>query len=167
MKAHCLLDSGSEGVLLSLEFTEAMGTNTFALEQPIALQLACIGSQSIINYGTQATIKIGCKIVEEYFNIVNIEHYDAIVGTPFLRKMGILLDFRSPGIIQIGNKVILTRKVSFDELKNTDSNIATKGNMKQDSGAALTGNEARRVDNRRAHLRVPLTEMRGGILIIG
>ena len=77
---------------------------------------------------THATIKIGCKIVEEYFNIVNIEHYDAIVGTPFLRKMGILLDFRSPGIIQIGNKVILTRKVSFD-----DSNIATKGNITQDS----------------------------------
>ena len=44
MKAHCLGDSGSEGVLLFLEFTQAMGTKTFALEQPIALQLACNGS---------------------------------------------------------------------------------------------------------------------------
>jgi hypothetical protein len=44
MKAHCLLDSGSEGVLLSPEFTRATGMETFALEQPIALQLACIGS---------------------------------------------------------------------------------------------------------------------------
>ena len=44
MKAHCLLDSGNEGVLLSLEFMQAMGTKTFALEQLIALQLACIGS---------------------------------------------------------------------------------------------------------------------------
>ena len=44
VRAHCLLDSGNEGVLLSPEFTQATGTKTFALEQPIALQLACIGS---------------------------------------------------------------------------------------------------------------------------
>ena len=137
MKAHCLLDSRSKGVLLSLEFTRAMGIKTFALEQPIALQLACISSQSMINYRTHATIKIGCKVVEEYFDITNIEHYDVILGTPFLRKMGTVLDFRSPGIIWIGNKVIPTGKVLFDESKNTDNNIATKGNIIQDSGAAL------------------------------
>ena len=88
VKAHCLLDSGSEGVLLSLEFTRAMGTKTFALEQPIALQLACISSQSMINYRTHATINIGCKVVKEYFDIMNVEHYDVILGTPFLRKWG-------------------------------------------------------------------------------
>ena len=84
----------------------------------------------MINYGTHVTIKIGCKVVEEYFDIANIEHYDAILGTPFLRKMGIILDFRSPGIIWIGNDVIPTRKVSFDQLKHTNDNII------QDSGAA-------------------------------
>ena len=65
VKAHCLSDSGSEGVLLSLEFTQATGTRTFALEHPIALQLACISSRSMINYGTHVTIKIGRKVVEE------------------------------------------------------------------------------------------------------
>ena len=77
VKAHCLLDSGSQGVLQSLE---SMGAT-------------CIGSRSMINYGTHATIKIGYKVVEEYFNIMNVEHYDVILGTPFLRKMGIVLDF--------------------------------------------------------------------------
>ena len=108
-----------------------------ALEQPIALQLACISSQSMINYRTHATIKIGHKVVKEYFDIANVEHYDAILGTPFLRKMEIVLDFRSPAIIWIGNKVIPTGKVLFDESNNTDNNIATKGNIIQDSGAAL------------------------------
>ena len=83
------------------------------------------------------TIKLGHEVVKEYFDIMNIEHYTVILGTPFLRKMGIVLDFRSPGIAWIGNKVIPTRKVLFDELKNTDNNIATKGNIIQDSGAAL------------------------------
>ena len=98
-------------------------------EKPIALQLACISSQSMINYRTHVTIKLGCKVVKEYFDITNVEHYDAILGTPFLRKMGIVLDFRSPGMAQIGNKVIPTGKVSFDESKDTDNNIATKGNI--------------------------------------
>ena len=83
------------------------------------------------------TIKIGCKVVKEYFNITNIEHYDVILGTPFLRKMGIVLDFRSPGMAWIGNKVIPTRKVSFNKSKDTDNNIATKGNIIQSSGTAL------------------------------
>ena len=91
----------------------------------------------MINYGTHATIKVGRKVVGEYFDIMNVEPYDTILGTPFLRKMGIVLDFRSPGIAWIGNKVIPTRKVFFDESKNTDNNIAMKGNIIQDSGAAL------------------------------
>ena len=128
VKAHCLLDSRSEGVLLSLEFTRATGIKTFALEKPIALQLACIGSRSMINYGTHVTIKIGHKVVEEYFDIANVEHYNGILGTPFLRKMGIVLDFRSPGMAQIGNEVIPTGKVFFNESKDTKNNIATKGN---------------------------------------
>ena len=68
---------------------------------------------------------------------ISIEHYDMILGTPFLRKMGIVLDFRSPGMAWIGNKVILTGKVFFNELKDTDNNIATKGNIIQSSGTAL------------------------------
>ena len=129
MKAHCLLDSRSEGVLLSPEFMQAMGINTFVLEKPIALQLACINSRSMINYGTHMTIKHGRKVVKEYFHIMNVERYDVILGTPFLRKMGIVLDFRSPGMAWIGNEVIPTGKVSFDELKDTDNNIAMKGNI--------------------------------------
>ena len=91
----------------------------------------------MINYGTHVTIKIGCKVVKEYFNIVNVEHYNAILGTPFLRKMGILLDFRSPGTAWIGNEVIPTGKVSFDLSKDTNNHIATKRNIIQSSSAAL------------------------------
>ena len=91
----------------------------------------------MINYGTHATIKIGCKVVKEYFNIANIEHYNAILGTPFLRKMGIVLDFRSSGMAWIGNKVIPTGKVFFDESKDTENNIAAKGNTIQSSSTAL------------------------------
>jgi hypothetical protein len=86
IKTHCLLDSGSEEDLLSPEFTHAMGMKMFALKQPIALQLACIGSRSTINYRTNTTIKFGCEKYEEYFDVANIKYYNTILGTPFLRK---------------------------------------------------------------------------------
>ena len=91
----------------------------------------------MINYGTHVTIKIGHKVVEEYFDITNVEHYNVILGTPFLRKMGIVLDFRSPGMAQIGNEVIPTGKVSFNLSKDPSNNTATKGNIVQSSTAAL------------------------------
>ena len=112
VKAHCLLDSGSEGVLLSPEFTRAMGMKTFALEQPIAFQLACIGSRSTINYGTNTTIKFGRKLYDEY--------YDAILGTPFLRKLGITLDFSSPGTVWVGNESVPIGKTSADDKSSTE-----------------------------------------------
>ena len=83
----------------------------------------------MINYGTHATVKIDHKVVKEYFDVMNKEHHDAILGTPFLRKIGIFLDFRSPGTIWMGNEMIPTRKVSFDESKDTNENIATMGNI--------------------------------------
>ena len=56
VKAHCLIDSGCEGVMISSEFTRAAKIETFALEKPIGIQLAVTGSKSIINYGTNTAI---------------------------------------------------------------------------------------------------------------
>ena len=84
MKAHCLLDSGCEGVMISPDFTQATGLVASKLEDPIGLQLACIGSKSTINYGAMSTIIFGNKHIEEYFNVANINYYDVILGTLFL-----------------------------------------------------------------------------------
>jgi hypothetical protein len=120
VKAHCLLDSGSKGVLLSPEFTCATGMKTFSLEQPIALQLSCISSRSTINYGMNTTIRFGSKLYDKYFDIANVEYYNAILGTLFLRKLGITLDFTSPGAVRIGNKTIPIGKTPVDDKSPTE-----------------------------------------------
>jgi hypothetical protein len=73
-----------------------------------------------INYGTNTTIKFGCKQYEEYFDVANIEYYDAILGTPFLRKIGITLDFSSPGTVRVGNEIVPIRKKSADDESLTE-----------------------------------------------
>ena len=55
--------------------------------------MAVTGSKSVINYGMNATIKYEGRELEEYFNIINIDYYDAILGTPFLRKHEVIINF--------------------------------------------------------------------------
>ena len=47
VKAHCLIDSGCKGVMISFEFTRAAKIKTFALEKPIGIQLAVTGSNPL------------------------------------------------------------------------------------------------------------------------
>ena len=105
-RAHCLLDSGCEGVMISPNYIWAMGIPIFKLEQPVGLQLACMGSKSTINYGANSSIVFGNKHVKEYFNVANIDYYDVILGTPFLWWLGITLDFTGQGAIHIGTYTV-------------------------------------------------------------
>ena len=105
-RAHCLLDSGCEGVMVSPDFARATDMKLTKLEQPIGFQLACVGSKSSINYGTEATIVFGNTRVKEYLDVANIDYYDVILGMPFLRRLGITLDFAGPGMIRMGAVVV-------------------------------------------------------------
>ena len=37
--------------------------------------------------------------IKEYLDVANIDYYDIILGTPFLRHLGVALDFAGPGTI--------------------------------------------------------------------
>jgi hypothetical protein len=66
------------------------------------------------------TMRFGRKIYDEYFDVANIEYYDVILGTPFLRKLGITLDFTSPGAVGIGNKIVPIGKNSANDKSSTE-----------------------------------------------
>ena len=72
VKAHYLIDSRCEGIMISPSFIRAAKIEPFPLDKPIGIQLAVTGSKSVINYGANATIKYNEKESKEYFNIVNI-----------------------------------------------------------------------------------------------
>ena len=79
--------------MISPNFIRAAKIEPFLLDKPIGIQLAVMSSKSIINYGVNATIKYNEKELKEYFDIVNIDYYDAILGTPFLRKHELVINF--------------------------------------------------------------------------
>ena len=55
--------------------------------------MAVTGSKSIINYSTNTTININGKEMKEYFDVGNINYYNAILGMPFLKKYKVMIDF--------------------------------------------------------------------------
>ncbi|KIJ27203.1 hypothetical protein M422DRAFT_120875, partial [Sphaerobolus stellatus SS14] len=100
-KAHCLLDSGCEGIIISSDFVRANKLPKFELEKPVILQLACVGSKSTVQYGLTIKILLGEDKHDEYFDIANADYYDVILGAPFLRWVEILLDFKN-NCVQMG-----------------------------------------------------------------
>ena len=92
--------------MISPDYVWATGIPTFKLESPVRLQLACVGSKSMISYGARSSIVFGNKHVEEYFDVVHIDYYNVFLGTPFLQRLGITLDFTGQGAICMGTYVI-------------------------------------------------------------
>ena len=134
VKAHCLINSGCKGIMIPLSFIRAVKIEPFPLDKPIGIQLAVTGSKSIINYGANATIKYNEKESKECFNIVNIDYYDAILGTPFLRKHKAVIDFVN-NCLRIKDKIICNQannyKVGEGNLQKNKKNVSMKA-LKQE-----------------------------------
>jgi hypothetical protein len=113
-KAIALLDSGCTTDTVTPELTRITGLKIYELKEQVPLQLGTRGSQSKINYGTKACIKYGPIEVNQYFDIVNIDRYDVTLGTIFMRKHGIILDFKR-NQVRIGDRELPTLHEDADK----------------------------------------------------
>ena len=82
-----------------------MNIKVHQLEEQHSLQLGTIGSRAKFNFGATAKTKYNTITDNVYYDIVNIDRYDAIVGTHFMRKHGIQLDFEKNRILLKGKPV--------------------------------------------------------------
>ena len=120
--------------MISPNFIRAVKIKPFPLDKPIGIQLAVTGSKSAINYGTNMTIKYDEKELTGYFDIVNIDYYDAILGTPFLRKHEVVIDFVN-NCLRVKDKIIHNQaneyKVGEGNPQKNKKNISMKA-LKQE-----------------------------------
>ena len=120
--------------MIFLNFIRAAKIEPFPLDKPIGIQLAVTGSKSVINYGTNATIKYEGKESKEYFNIINIDYYDAILGTPFLRKHKVVIDFIN-NCLRLKDKIVCNQANEYEvgegNPQKTKKNISMKA-LKQE-----------------------------------
>ena len=108
VKAYTLFDSGNTTDTVSPDFARVSNVPILRLKKPATLQLGCSGSRSKINFTTIAVVEFGLTTVKNYVDMANLEKYDCILGTPFLRKHGISLDFQFQEIVIRGKLCIPT-----------------------------------------------------------
>jgi hypothetical protein len=92
VQAYVLLDMGCTPDLLSPDFARVAGVTLQSLGETVALDLGCIGSRSSINYRCEMEIRISKKMIPRYFDIANIDRYDAIIGTVFMHEHRLMPD---------------------------------------------------------------------------
>ncbi|KAF9257390.1 hypothetical protein L218DRAFT_1006255 [Marasmius fiardii PR-910] len=102
LKAFVLFDSGSTADAISPDFAKHAKIRVFQLENPVTLQLGTKGSRSKINHGciSKYTLTTHDRPIQMkgYFDVANVDRYDAVVGTVFMRRHGISLNFEDDSI---------------------------------------------------------------------
>jgi hypothetical protein len=107
LEAYVLLDSGCMSDSISPEFATSANLKAHELEEPVPLQLGTVRSHLKINFRLFTDFEIGKASGSHYFDVVNIDRYNAIFGIIFMRKHGITLDFNC-NEVQIKGKVLDT-----------------------------------------------------------
>ncbi|KAJ7243694.1 hypothetical protein C8J57DRAFT_1083578 [Mycena rebaudengoi] len=92
-QAYVLFDSGSNTDSITPEYAHATGSPRIKLDEQVTLQLGCVGSRSRINYGMRVPVDLGGIKGYVYLDQVNPDRYDGIIGTPFMNRHSIILDF--------------------------------------------------------------------------
>lgn len=93
LQALALIDTGSTINCVSPEFARVSRLPVFELSNPVGLQLGCVGSRSRINFGVRTAIQLANFSRSTYLDVVNIDHYDIILGIPYMKDVGMVLDF--------------------------------------------------------------------------
>jgi hypothetical protein len=94
LEAYALLDSSSTTVSVMHDFAHIANLVVMQLDNLILLQLGTVDSHSMINFGTRTRLELGpIKEDDAYLDVINIDRYDMIIGTPFMCRHGLILDF--------------------------------------------------------------------------
>ncbi|KAI9057449.1 hypothetical protein FKP32DRAFT_1549691, partial [Trametes sanguinea] len=105
IKALVLFDSGCTTDSVTPEFAYICKASRIDLKEPVGLQLGTKGSRTRINFGAQASLELGPVHELHYFDVVDIDKYDAILGTVFCHQHNVVLDFGKNRITVRGHNV--------------------------------------------------------------
>src|SRR6266700_2447454 len=114
-----LFDSGAETDASSPDYIQAVHNPILQLENPVLLQMGTKGTHSQIIYGMNMNVEINGHVQTHYFDVVNVNKYNVILGAPWLNENKALLDFESYIVKTRGKGSIKT--LTFHEDQATKS----------------------------------------------
>jgi hypothetical protein len=103
---RALLDSGSFSDFISTTVADQLKLKLVMLDKPLPLQLAVSGSRGKVKQ--QASARLQYQTIDELrlLDIINVDSYDLILGTPFLFQHQVLLGM-NPSQVNIRSAISL------------------------------------------------------------
>ena len=129
--AYALLDSGCTTDSISPTFAYIASADRIQLEEQVGLQLGARGSRTKISFGAKARTAIGTVDEYYYFDVVDIDRYDVILGTPFFLKHNVILDFKNRIVKVNGKEVPVYNEVDDAEAQRHRTEFNKKRIAKQ------------------------------------
>ena len=111
--ARALIDTGSLGDFISSTLVDQLKLSRKTLENPVGLQLAVQGSRSKITSTVKAHLMYEGVSETRPFDVVNLNDYDVILGTPWLYQHKVSVGF-NPARIGIGSNECVPIAVGKD-----------------------------------------------------
>ncbi|KAG2045859.1 hypothetical protein BDR06DRAFT_900090 [Suillus hirtellus] len=97
--ARALIDSGSLSDFMSVTLADQLKIPRIELAKPIVVQLAVQGSHSKVNHGATAQLRYQTIDSKRYFDIINLQNYDLVLGTPFLFQHKVMIRLNPPRVV--------------------------------------------------------------------
>ncbi|KAG8915434.1 hypothetical protein FRC02_004520 [Tulasnella sp. 418] len=99
---RALLDTGSLADFVSSKLADQLKLRVEKLEKPLPVQLAVTGSRAAINASVVVDFAYQEISEKRRFDVINLDNYDVILGTPFLFQHKVALGF-NPSEVDIGS----------------------------------------------------------------
>jgi hypothetical protein len=81
---RALVDTSSLADFMSTTLADQLKVEKVQLEKPLPVQLAIQGSRTKANWGAFVDFAYQKIKSKRYFDVINLDGYDLILGTPFL-----------------------------------------------------------------------------------
>ena len=84
---------------MSTTLVDQLKVGKIPLEKPLPVQLAVQGSRTRANYGTKVNFQYQGINSDRYFDIINLDEYDLILGTPFMYQHKVSVSLNDPRVV--------------------------------------------------------------------
>ena len=84
---------------MSTTLADQLKVEKIPLEKPLPVQLAVQGSRTRANYGTKVNLQYQGINSNWYFDIINLDGYDLILGTPFMYQHKVSVGLNDPRVV--------------------------------------------------------------------
>ena len=124
--------------MISANYTATSKLDMFQLKKAVRLQMATSGSRTTIQFGAHAEIKFVEFRQKRYFDVINLDRYDAILGILFLKDNEVLMNFAGTGSFRLAGRWF---QVGSKELRHSS--------YREGEGAEASSKQKREAKNKK------------------